>query len=199
VAPHVVAPVPVESATQGAGAASVIAVATAGHATLAAAGKCARGKRRTYESDGNCKNNHSLPQHDDLSEDAPCLRHDFKRRCRSAARIRASSRPPESMNVPCDRFPDIAVVGARLLRFGRTSRVRLRTSRETPILRHDRLGSKRLKGSQSGVHPTADVIGAWRRVGFGPQADLCTAANSFTFDHVRNAARALGDQGRDRR
>jgi hypothetical protein len=36
-----------ESATQGAGAASVIAVA--GYATLAAADKCARGKRRTYE------------------------------------------------------------------------------------------------------------------------------------------------------
>jgi hypothetical protein len=124
VAPHVAAPVPVESATQGAGAPSVIAVATAGYATLAAAGKCARGKRRTYENKGNCKNNHSLPQHDDLSEDAPCLRHDFKRRYRSAARMGASSRLPESMNAPCDRFPDIAVVGARLLRFGRTSRVR---------------------------------------------------------------------------
>jgi hypothetical protein len=84
VAPYVVAPVPVESAAQGAGAASVIAVAATGYATLAAAGKCARGKRRTYENKGDCQNNHSLPQHDDLSEDAPCLRDDFKRRCRSA-------------------------------------------------------------------------------------------------------------------
>ncbi len=76
-APHIAAPIPVESATQTAravtvtakavteitaeGAAKAIACATA--TMTAAAGKCAGGKPGTSENKDNCKKSYRIAQH----------------------------------------------------------------------------------------------------------------------------------------